>query len=305
MAYYLCKECLEPCAEQDILQQAAPYVAAITFQEWPEKLSLFSMGIDLDPAAADPGETKAVVNYDSLTGTIAMPDRKRPGSEHRFAFALDEKGVVFLDDTGYVDSLLQEIRRTRRWRMPCLERFLYDFLELLILDDRRYMDETEKELNAIEEMIVQGEGESTLTRINEIRGELLDLHGYYSQLIDLGQELEENENGFFQEEQLRYFDLFTSRVERLQSDVTSLREFTVQLRDLMQAQNDARQNHIMTVLTVVTTIFMPLTLITGWYGMNFEHMPELSADHGYTVVITLSLLIVILSLLYFKKKKWL
>ena len=61
----------------------------------------------------------------------------------------------------------------------------------------------------------------------------------------------------------------------------------------------------MTVLTVVTTIFMPLTLIVGWYGMNFKYMPELDKVWGYPVVIGVSVLIVVCSLIFFKKKKWL
>ncbi len=59
----------------------------------------------------------------------------------------------------------------------------------------------------------------------------------------------------------------------------------------------------MTVLTVVTTIFMPLTLIVGWYGMNFRYMPELESQYGYPIVIVLSILIVVGSLTFFKIKK--
>ena len=79
----------------------------------------------------------------------------------------------------------------------------------------------------------------------------------------------------------------------------------MQLRDLYKAHIDIKQNRIMTVLTVVTTIFMPLTLIVGWYGMNFRFMPELKWKWGYPVVITISVLIVSGSLWFFKKKKWL
>lgn len=61
----------------------------------------------------------------------------------------------------------------------------------------------------------------------------------------------------------------------------------------------------MTVLTIVTTIFMPLTLIAGWYGMNFRYMPELDSEWGYPIAITVSLLIVVGSLVFFKLKKWL
>ena len=61
---------------------------------------------------------------------------------------------------------------------------------------------------------------------------------------------------------------------------------------------------IMTVLTVITTIFLPLTLIAGWYGMNFTHMPELTWPYGYPVIIIVSNIIVIVCLIWFKKKKW-
>ena len=79
----------------------------------------------------------------------------------------------------------------------------------------------------------------------------------------------------------------------------------MQLRDLYKAHLDIKQNRIMTVLTVVTTIFMPLTLIAGWYGMNFHFMPELNWKWSYPVVIIISIAIAVGSLLFFKKKKWL
>jgi len=97
--------------------------------------------------------------------------------------------------------------------------------------------------------------------------------------------------------------MFSSRVERLYYTATHLRDYTIQLNDLYQSQLDVKQNRIMTVLTVVTTIFMPLTLIVGWYGMNFKYMPELDSRLGYPVVILLSILIVTGSLTFFKKKK--
>ena len=140
--------------------------------------------------------------------------------------------------------------------------------------------------------------------LNDIRGDLLDLRVHYEQLIDLGQELEENENGFFQEENLRYFHLFTNRVMRLQDMVTGQREYVVQLRDLIQVQMDVKQNRIMTLLTVITSIFLPLTLIAGWYGMNFRYMPELNWKFGYPAVFLLSVIIVIACIRYFRKKKW-
>ena len=94
------------------------------------------------------------------------------------------------------------------------------------------------------------------------------------------------------------------RVERLQNHVHLLRENVLQIRELYQSMQDARQNKIMIVITIVTTIFLPLTLITGWYGMNFVYMPELQWRYGYFAVIMISLIIVIAEIIYFKKKKF-
>ena len=99
--------------------------------------------------------------------------------------------------------------------------------------------------------------------------------------------------------------MLQNRVERLRDISSSLRDYVMQIRDLNKTHLDVKQNRIMTILTVVTTIFMPLTLIAGWYGMNFRYMPELETRWGYPVVIAVSALIVIASLLFFKKKKWL
>ena len=145
---------------------------------------------------------------------------------------------------------------------------------------------------------------SYINTVNEIRGNVRDLRVHYAQLIDLSQELEENENGFFTEENIRYFHMFTSRVERLYNLAAYLRDYTEQLGDVYHLQLEAKQNRIMTVLTVVSTIFMPLTLITGWFGMNFRYMPELEWRGSYPVVIIVSVLIVVVCLILFKKKKW-
>jgi magnesium transporter len=63
-------------------------------------------------------------------------------------------------------------------------------------------------------------------------------------------------------------------------------------------------NEVMKILTVFATIFMPLTFITGLYGMNFKHMPELNTEWGYFTVLGLMFLLTVGSLLYMKKKKW-
>ncbi|EHI68691.1 CorA-like domain protein [Streptococcus ictaluri 707-05] len=138
-----------------------------------------------------------------------------------------------------------------------------------------------------------------------MRRELTKLHLHYEQLIDLAQEFYENENDFFAEENLRFFHLFSSRVSRLESIVLTLRESIVQIRELAHAQLEIRQNKIMTILTIVTTCCMPLTILVGWYGMNFKYMPELYNPLGYPAVIIFALFIFISAISFFKYKKWL
>ena len=104
---------------------------------------------------------------------------------------------------------------------------------------------------------------------------------------------------------LRYFHLFASRVANLRDMASFVRDYAVQLREYYESQMDLRQNRIMTILTVITSIFMPLTLITGWYGMNFRYMPELNMPWAYPAVLGLCVVIVVICLIVFRKKKWL
>jgi len=301
--FYAVHESLTPysLAEIKSLPAEVPFVAVLNSREWRELGIEIDMEMDLDA----PRETKAVVNRDSLTGSFSIPDRQQiSGARHTFSFALNERGVVLVEEGDFIAQKVAQISRTKKWRLPGLERFLYDLLETIIAQDLPLLETMEKRMNTIEEAILRGEVEAYPQALNDIRGDLLDLRVHYEQLIDLGQELEENENGFFHEENLRYFHMFTERVMRLQDMVSGQREYVVQLRDLIQVQMDVKQNRIMTLLTVITSIFLPLTLIAGWYGMNFKYMPELNWKYSYPAVILVSVGIVIACIRYFKKKKW-
>ena len=293
------QKCLEEMGE-------VPYAIVLSPSTWMKYRDSFDMGFDMDPNPENIYNSKAEVNYDSITGTFSIPNREDIGGEDAvFSFALDEKGVVFIDRSGMAENLIKKLARTRKWRFPSLERFLYDFLEAIIADDRVLLNSYENELNRIEAELLQGHEEMSTARTNEIRGNLLELRGHYEQLLDMAQVFEDNENRFFTDENIRFFRLFTGRMERRLAMVASLRDYTVQVRDLYQTRLDVKQNRIMTILTIVTTVFIPLTLIVGWYGMNFRYMPELDSPYAYPIVIIVSLAIVILSLVFFHKKKWL
>jgi len=105
-------------------------------------------------------------------------------------------------------------------------------------------------------------------------------------------------------EDIKAFDMFQSKMEQLADETQMLREYAMQVQDVYQSEIEIKQNDVMKMLTIVTTIFLPLTLIAGWYGMNFEHMPEIKSQYAYPVIIAASVMIVSASLYYFKKKKF-
>ena len=93
-------------------------------------------------------------------------------------------------------------------------------------------------------------------------------------------------------------------MERIINDIDSLENSADHLGDAYSSSLDLKLNHSMKIFTVITTIFFPLTIIVGWYGMNFESMPEFRWRFGYIYVIALSVMIVTALVIYGKKKKW-
>ena len=137
-----------------------------------------------------------------------------------------------------------------------------------------------------------------------LRKELIGWIRYYTQMDDMICEFQENENEYFSENELRMFRMAEKRIGRLKDEAQALRDYGIQIRELFQAEIDIRQNRIMKILTIVTTIFLPLSLVAGWYGMNFINMPELTWKYGYPAVIGISVLVVLICLWIMKKKKF-
>ena len=140
--------------------------------------------------------------------------------------------------------------------------------------------------------------------LEALENEILKLRRYYDQLETIFECICDNDNELVSERSLRYFEILKSRSVKLVSQLTSLREYIMQVRESYQAQIGIEQNELMKVFTMVTSIFLPLTLIAGWYGMNVQ-MPEFGWKYGYPFVAGLSAVVCIVWLIVFKKKKWL
>ena len=247
---------------------------------------------------------KAEVRPDCLSGTILFPKSDRGGGRLAFGWLMARNRAVLVDDG---DFLLPYLRRMDKERYPVgggVGRFFYGLLSMLTAKDLRRLEEIEDQAEGLEDRVLGGELEGFSQAMTQLRKRAMAWFRCYSQLDDVAGRLRENEAGLFSPEEERLFRLYEERVIRLREESQLLREYCLQVQTMFQAEIDLRQNRTMKILTVVTTIFLPLSLLAGWYGMNFTGMPELTWKYGYPAAIAVSVGIVILSLWICKKKKF-
>ncbi len=202
------------------------------------------------------------------------------------------------------NELNQNSTRTSTYTIN-LSKILYMLLDKLTSKDNFNLKDIENSIAELEEEVINGIERDFIKDIIQLRKQLLYLKRHYEPLIDIAEGLEENENELIEEGTIRFFSMLVNRLERLNSNVIHLRDYVTQVRDAYQAQVDIKLNKTMKFFTVVTTIFLPLTLLVGWYGMNFKYMPELGWVYGYPFVIGLSLFIVAVCLVYFRRHNYL
>lgn len=247
---------------------------------------------------------KAESHLGYLLGTICIPAKGKHQKSHCLVYALWEDHLLFLDHEGCAKTCYEKISKKSPWKKPGLGQTLHDFLSLLIFDDLRYLENLEGNITALENQVLEGKLENFNRQLIRYRREIMSLAHYYSQMADMIEELLQNENHFFSREELRLLELLENRILRLKEESYMLREYALQIREVYQSALDLRQNSIMQTLTIVTTIFLPLSLIAGWYGMNFTNMPELSWEYGYPVIVVVSAAVVAFCVWLFKKKKF-
>jgi magnesium transporter len=244
-------------------------------------------------------------------GTILIPDKKNIlGKPFAFGYYMDRSRLVFLDEGKTVENVLKKMEEIRFQEETVVVHYFFEFLEYLILDDVMFLQRYDDRIAEIEDLILndkkdQDDMRGVQIKIMTLRKELSKLATYYSQLLNMGTTLYENYNGVLLPEDRNLFRLFSDRVQRLLNNVHDLRDYAGQIRELYQTHLEMRQNNVISFLTVVTTIFMPLSLITGWYGMNFKYMPELEKQNGYLICIIVSAVLIIAEIIYFRKRGWL
>lgn len=251
--------------------------------------------------------SKTQTEKDYVFGTLKFiePDIENK-KEAYLAFIIKKRLILLIDIHGYTNSFNNAFAQTLQSLNATdfsIERFFATFIDSIISNDSKTLESIEFQINLMEDRIIQ---RSTYKNFDEdilcYKRKLLNLRNYYEQFIDIGEELCANSQKLFDENNLQFFKNFIKKSERLCSDVNILRENIVQLREIYQSSLDQKLNNTMKIFTVVTAIYSPLTLIAGWYGMNFRYMPELNWRYGYLFVVILSLSALLTSIIMFKKK---
>ena len=229
---------------------------------------------------------------------------------HKSLFAHGNRVYIYLHknillficaDTASVTAMMHGIAQTDA--DVEFDRILGIFFERLTADDVSFLDRIEQETSDLENALITSKKRNCVKEIISLRKRLMVFKRYYEQLLNVLDELQENENNIVSGTALHHFKIYAAKVERLYHSVLNLRDYVTQVREAYQAEVDISLNNIMKLFTVITAIFLPLTLIVGWYGMNLQ-MPEFQWPLGYPMVILLSMCVVVFCLVYFKKNKW-
>ena len=208
------------------------------------------------------------------------------------------------EDESTINSFYSSVHRGINHKI-CEEKIIGLFMESLMSDGNMLAEKLRNQLTEMEESIVcKDVDEEFNIGLLGIKKRILKFYNYYCQIMDITEMLEENENEILNEDRLMYISNLSNKVERLKDDMNSLNSMADHIQDAYATLLDQKMNNTMKIFTIITTIFFPLTIIVGWYGMNFQNMPELVWSYGYIYVIVLSLLTVATLVLIGKKKKW-
>lgn len=199
------------------------------------------------------------------------------------------------------------------WKRMCEQQNLWEkghlyaaYLVMDILVDQYFpaVQQIEDQLSEIESNDRKASIQTLMDDIFDIRAKLLKLRKTILPMRDLLYRITNLERIAGIQEQLVYFKDVYDHLLKLSEMIESIREMTADLRDSYISVNSNRMNSIMKTLTVITTVFMPLTFIAGIYGMNFKYMPELKWTWGYFAVLGVMFFVGLGMLLWFRRKGW-
>lgn len=165
------------------------------------------------------------------------------------------------------------------------------------------LDGLAEKIELLEDEVMERPKNDTLQKLQIVRKKLIYLRRSIYPLRESLNAILKSESNLISSETGRFFSDVYDHVLQVIESMETYRDLLSGIMDLYMNTASNRMNEIMKVLTIMSTIFIPLTFITGIYGMNFEHMPELKYQWAYPFALGLMVLIALFMLVYFKRKK--
>lgn len=167
------------------------------------------------------------------------------------------------------------------------------------------MADVGERVEMLEAEIVENPDKDAVARIHRLKREVMELRNTLIPMREIVSRLIRGETGSVSPETEPFLRDVQDHLLQATDTVNSLTDLLLGLMDLHVSLSGLRMNEVMKVLTIIATIFIPLTFIAGIYGMNFEYMPELSWHYGYFLVVVLMAAVAWIMIRYFKRKGWL
>lgn len=208
------------------------------------------------------------------------------------------------------ESLFKPLKnriRDQKWRIRSrkADYLFYAILDIIIDHYFLNLEKISDQIERIEEQLVSDPAQQTLNEIYQLKREVLFLRKSVWPLRETVNKLEKSESSLIMDSTLPYLrDLYDHTIQVIDRVETS-RDLLTGMLDLYISSISNKMNQVMKVLTIIATIFIPMTFLVGIYGMNFEYMPELTWRYGYFAVLGIMLIIGTGMLLWFRRKKWL
>ncbi|MEK4854432.1 magnesium/cobalt transporter CorA [Paenibacillus sp. FSL H7-0756] len=185
------------------------------------------------------------------------------------------------------------------------DRFLYLLIDLVVDNFFSVGDRIEARIEKLEEDILMHTKKSHLSEIIGLRSEILWLKKMLGPQKEVINTLNKKDLRLIDDQLQKYFSDIYENAVKISETFETYRDLMGNLREAYQSSIANRANEIMRVFTAITTIFMPLTVITGIYGMNFDNIPEIHTEYGYYGVIAVMVTLGCGMLIIFRKKEWL
>lgn len=234
------------------------------------------------------------------------PDRSEVTAEQVSLIVGGNFVVSFQERPGDVfEPVRERIRQSKgRVRQMGADYLAYCLIDAVVDNYFSILEELGERAERLEDEVVGQPTRRTLVEIHRLKSELIFIRRCIMPLREAVGSLSRGGKLVSQETALYFRDVHDHTV-RVIDAIEHLRELASGLLDIYLTSLSNRMNEVMKVLTVIATIFIPLTFVAGVYGMNFRHMPELDWPWGYPLALALMLFIALAMLLYFRRKGWL